>query len=128
MRIVIRATITQVTAKRLLKSLNAFFFIFQVYVHVVDILIWHPAGILLGLKSGHKTSVTYTSEYEICQSKKLLNLFSPLVRINSSGSFQLFSIQITGDQFLQISSRLKWPFMQSFTIVCTARQISSLAP
>ena len=40
----------------------------------------------LGLKSGHIFLVKYNSAYDNCQSIKLDNRYSPLVRMNKSGS------------------------------------------
>ena len=51
-------------------------------------------NIIIYLKSGHNLSIKYISVYAICQSKKLLNLFFPPVRIKISGFFSIFCIQI----------------------------------
>jgi hypothetical protein len=40
----------------------------------------------LSLKSGHNTLQNQYSEYALCQSRKLLDLISPLVLITMSGS------------------------------------------
>ena len=73
---------------------------------------------------GQYVSVKYISVYADCHNKKLLILNSPLVRINRSGSGQLFVYKYEENIFSSIESISMSFLFMSLIILFTADNIS----